>query len=448
MIVGAARQGTALAAYLATHGARVLLTDARPTDQLRDAQARLSCLPVEWHLGGHPIELLESADLLCLSGGVPSDIPLVVAAQEDGIPVSNDSQIFLELAPCPVIGITGSAGKTTTTMLVGRILKAMEGSGIRRAWVGGNIGNPLITGLDEMQPNDIAAIELSSFQLEWMTRAPHIAAILNIAPNHLDRHLTMEAYVTAKLRILQFQKAEDIAVLNRDDEPTWALSVHAKGKLWSFGKENLPLGELGSFVRADQIWLRDANKEAPVVDLALIELIGAHNLQNVLAACAITGAIGAPPEAMRAAVRGFRGAPHRLEFVRTINSVDWYNDSKATAPLETEAALRSFERPMVLLLGGRDKGLPWESLAELAKQRVHHVVAFGEAAAMISGVLQRVAPQLKVSRTANLAEAVAAAAKAAQPGDAVLLSPGGTSFDEFVDFEERGEHFRQLVNQL
>ncbi len=448
VIVGAARQGTALAAYLASHGARVLLTDKRSSDQLQAAQERLSGLPVEWHLGGHPSEVLDGSELLCLSGGVPGDIPLVTAAQQRGIQVSNDSQIFLEQAPCPVIGITGSAGKTTTTMLVGRIMQANEGKGIRHAWVGGNVGNPLISNVDEMQPDDIAVIELSSFQLEWMSRSPHIAGILNLAPNHLDRHATMEAYVAAKVRILDFQSNRDIAILNREDEATWALSSHVQGRLSSFGHGALPLGETGTFIRGSEIWLRDKKAEQPVLPLSLIELIGKHNLLNVLAACAITGVVGATAEAMRAGVRGFRGAPHRLEFVRNANGVDWYNDSIATAPQRAEAALRSFERPIVLMLGGRDKGLPWESLAELAKQRVHHVVVFGEAADMVSGVIARVAPKLPLSHGSNLAEAVLAAAKVAKSGDVVLLSPGGTSFDEFVDFEDRGEHFRQLVNQL
>ena len=448
VIVGAARQGIALAAYLATHGARVLITDKRPAVQFQVAQDRLSGLPVEWYLGGHPIELLEGSELLCISGGIPSDIPLVTAAQQRGIPVSNDSQIFLELSPCPVIGITGSAGKTTTTLLVGRILKAMEGNGIRRAWVGGNVGNPLISNVDEMTPDDLAAFELSSFQLEWMTRSPNIAAVLNLAPNHLDRHATMQAYVTAKVRILDFQTSQDVAVLNREDEATWALSSHVQGQVWSFGRDALPMGELGTFVRGSEIWLRNNKDEQPVVPLSLIELIGEHNLHNVLAACAIAGAAGASPEAMREGVRGFRGAPNRLEWVRTVNGADWYNDSIATAPQRAEAALRSFERPIVLMLGGRDKGLPWESLAELASQRVHHVVTFGEAAQMISGVLARVTPKLAVGQVINLAQAVDAAAKVAKPGDVVLLSPGGTSFDEFVDFEDRGEQFRQLVNQL
>jgi UDP-N-acetylmuramoylalanine--D-glutamate ligase len=448
VIVGAARQGTALAAYLAAHGARVLLTDKHFADQLKISQERLSSLSIEWHLGGHPNEILDGADILCLSGGVPSDIPLVTAAQQRGITVSNDSQIFLEQAPCLVIGITGSAGKTTTTMLVGRILKAMEGNGIRRGWVGGNVGNPLISNVDEMKPEDIAVVELSSFQLEWMTRAPKIAAILNLAPNHLDRHATIEAYVAAKGRILDFQNSHDIAVLNREDEATWALSSHVKGKLWSFGRESLPMGEFGTFVRGNEIWLRNEKDEQTVMPLSLIELIGEHNLLNVLAACAISAAAGATTDAMRAGVRGFRGAPHRLEWVRNIGGADWYNDSKATTPQEAEAALRSFERPIVLMLGGRDKGLPWENIAELAEQRVRHVVTFGEAGEMISGVIERVAPKLPVSRAVNLAEAVAAASKVALSGDVVLLSPGGTSFDEFVDFEDRGEHFRQLVNQL
>src|SRR3990172_6748814 len=265
VIVGAERQGTALAAYLATHGARVLLTDKRSANQLKNSQERLSSLSVEWRLGGHSNEILDGADLLCLSGGVPSDIPLVTAAQQRGITVSNDSQIFLEQAPCLVIGITGSAGKTTTTLLVGRILKAMEGNGIRRGWVGGNVGNPLISNVDEMKPEDIAVVELSSFQLEWMTRAPKIAAILNLAPNHLDRHATMQAYVAAKVRILDFQNSQDIAVLNREDEATWALSSHVQGQVWSFCRDALPICELGTFVRGNEIWLRNNKDEQPVV---------------------------------------------------------------------------------------------------------------------------------------------------------------------------------------
>lgn len=448
MIVGAGRQGIATAAYLAAHGAQVTLTDARPAEQLPAARQQLSSLDLEWRLGGHPTEMLDGADLLILSGGVPSDLPLVKDALARGIPVSNDSQIFLEFAPCKVIGITGSAGKTTTTTLVGRMLKAMQGNHIRRAWVGGNIGNPLIADVDEMSANDMAVMELSSFQLEWMTGAPHIAAILNIAPNHLDRHGTMQSYVAAKARILDYQTADDIAILNREDPGTWALAGRVRGALRTFGRGDLPKIQLGAFLRGDAIWLRDENGERAILPQAEIDLIGEHNVLNVLAAVAIAAAAGAPAKVMQASVRGFRGAPHRLEWVRSLNGVDWYNDSIATAPQRAEAALRSFERPIVLLLGGRDKGLPWEDLAVLAQQSARQVILFGEAADMLSGIFQRQAPQLPRTLAPNLAAAVQGAAAAAQPGDLVLLSPGGTSFDEFVDFEARGESFRLLVNEL
>lgn len=448
VIVGAARQGTALAAYMAGHGAHVVLTDSRQAEDLQLAITRLADLPIEWRLGGHSLRMLDAADLLCLSGGVPSNIALVSESQKRGIPISNDSQIFLDLAPCRVVGITGSAGKTTTTTLLGRMLKAMEGKGIRRAWVGGNIGNPLIADIEHMQTGDLAVTELSSFQLEWMNRAPQIAAILNIAPNHLDRHATMENYLAAKARILDFQTGDDIAVLNRADAPTWALAARAKGTVQSFGFDDLPAGQHGTFVRGEQIWLRDEKSERALLPVSAIELRGQHNLMNVLAACTLASAVGATPEAMLVGVQGFRGAPHRLEWVRTINGVDWYNDSIATAPQRAEAALRSFDQPIVLMLGGRDKGLPWQDLARLVAERAKAVVLFGEAAPLLKPIFEQFAPGLPRSMTADLAAAVEAAASAAQPGDVVLLAPGGTSFDEFADFEARGERFRQLVNAL
>lgn len=448
VIVGAGRQGIASAAYLAAHGARPVLTDMRSAGQLADTRKRLQGYDVEWQLGSHPAAMLDGAHMLLLSGGVPSDLPLVAEAQARGITISNDSQLFLEAAPCRVIGITGSAGKTTTTSLVGRMAKAMESNGVGRAWVGGNIGNPLLSDVDAMNADDLAVMELSSFQLEWMTRSPGFAAILNIAPNHLDRHGTMEAYTAAKTRILDHQTSDDIAVLNRDDAATMALVTRVRGGLWTFGGSELIAGQHGSFVRAGELWLRNVEGEQSIIALDEIELIGEHNLLNVLAACAIAGAAGISAEAMRTGVRGFRGAPHRLEWVRSVNGVDWVNDSIATAPQRSEAGLRSFNRPVVLLLGGRDKGLPWEELAGLAKDRARHVVLFGEAAEMLDGVFATHAPSLPRTRAAKLADAVKAAAAAAKDGDLVLLSPGGTSFDEFVDFEERGERFRQLVSEL
>lgn len=442
VIFGAARQGIATAAYMAKHGARVVLTDARSSAP--DAQAALAGLAIDWQLGAQPLSLLDGADLLTLSGGVPIEDPLVVEAVRRNIPVSNDSQLFMELAACPVIGITGSAGKTTTTTLVGRMLRAMEGQGVRKVWVGGNIGNPLLADVDEMQTDDLAVLELSSFQLEQMTRAPHIAAILNLAPNHLDRHPTMEAYVAAKARILDFQTADDIAILNRDDSRSWSLAEHANGRVWYFSAHELAAGQQGGFIRRSQIWLRDSRGERVLLALSEVQLRGEHNVMNVLAACTIAAAAGATSAAMLAGVQGFNGAPHRLEFVRTVNGVDYFNDSIATAPQRAEASIRSFDQPLVVLLGGRDKDLDWSSLAALAKERARHIVLFGEAAEKLRSLF----PGAQVSVAAKFDEAVQQAAAATNPGDVVLLAPGGTSFDEFKDFEARGERFRQLVNEL
>jgi UDP-N-acetylmuramoylalanine--D-glutamate ligase len=440
VVFGAARQGIATAAYMAKHGAHVVVTDARSS--VPEAQSALADYAIEWQLGAQPLSLLDGAALLSLSGGVPIEDPLVVEAVRRNIPVSNDSQLFMEAALCPVIGITGSAGKTTTTTLVGRMLQAMEGKGVRKVWVGGNIGNPLLANVDEMLPDDIAVMELSSFQLEQMTRAPHIAAILNLAPNHLDRHPTMQAYVAAKARILDFQTADDIAILNREDSRSWPLAERAVGRVWYFSRNELAPGQQGTFLRRGQIWQRDSRGERMLIPVSAIELRGEHNVMNVVAACAIAAAAGATPEAMRAGVSGFHGAPHRLEFVRTVNGVDYFNDSIATAPQRAEASLRSFDQPVVLLLGGRDKGLDWKSLSALATERARRVVLFGEAA----GTLQPLFPgAIKASK---FDDAVKQAAQLAQPGDAVLLAPGGTSFDEFKDFEARGERFRQLVNEL
>lgn len=467
-VIGAARQGIALARYLAVHGARVVLTDQRPAYELQAARDSLLDVPVEWVLGGHPLDLLDGIDLLCLSGGVSLENPLVLEAGQRGIPLSNDSQIFLEAAPCRVIGITGSAGKTTVTTLVGRMASAALESGrpsgldnagprdSRHAWIGGNIGSPLIAAVDEMQPGDLAVMELSSFQLELMARSPQLAAVLNLTPNHLDRHGTMQAYTAAKARILEFQNQDDVAVLNRDDPGAWALASRVRGRLVSFGISDLPSGETGTYLGAGgkEIRMRCQTK-GEVQDIELlsrqeIALRGEHNLLNVLAACAIAVATGLPDQACRKGVSGFAGVPHRLEFVRTWRGADWYNDSIATAPERAMAAIRSFDEPLVLLAGGRDKDLPWSDFAGLVSRRVDHLILFGEAAGLIFNALQPVSlgTGLEIIRRDRLEEAVKAAAEIVSPGDVVLFSPGGTSFDEFRDFEERGEAFRKWVMEL
>lgn len=458
VIVGAARQGMALARYLVQRGAQVVLTDRRPAEELADSRQRLQDVPVRWVLGGHPLSLLEVADVLCLSGGVPLSIPLVQAALERGIPLSNDSQILLKETPCKVIGITGSAGKSTTTALVGRMAEMAaaldeETNGFRprHVWVGGNIGDPLLNYIDEMASDDLAVMELSSFQLELMTRAPQVAGVLNITPNHLDRHKTMAAYTAVKARILTYQQPQDIAVLGREDPGAWGLREYVRGRLLTFGFGQPAKSQFGTFLKGDEITLRDELGERSILRRDQVELLGEHNLLNVLAACGLAAAAGLPIEAMRLGVQGFKGIPHRLEYVRTWGGADWYNDSIATAPERSVAAMRSFDRPLVLLSGGRDKDLPWDGFAREVRQRVDHLILFGEAAGLIERAVGSVAGNERpysVHCCATLEEAVQIAAQVIQPGDVVLLSPGGTSFDAFRDFEERGERFRQWVRAL
>lgn len=447
LILGAARQGLALARWLDHHGSNVTLSDSRHADELASAQASLANMRVTWALGGHPLELLDKTDVLCLSGGVPLTLPIVQEAVKRGIQLSNDSQIFMEVVPCKTIGITGSAGKTTTTTLVGEMAKLMYG---KRAFVGGNIGDPLINYVDEMQADDVAIMELSSFQLDQMTISPNIAAILNITPNHLDRHGTMEAYTNAKARILEFQSVDDTAILGRDDAGAWNLCNRVQGKLFEFSLRDLEEGLNGTYLHDGLLSLRDGFAYVPLILREKVQLRGDHNIANVLAAFAIGHAAGFKLDAMLEAVEEFRGVPHRLELVRELNGARWYNDSIATAPERSMAAVHAFDEPIVLMLGGRDKNLPWDELARLICERVDHLVVFGEAGEMIQKTVTGIGGgrSVDVRRAESLKDAVALAADVASAGDVVLLSPGGTSFDEFKDFAERGEAFRKWVQEL
>jgi UDP-N-acetylmuramoylalanine--D-glutamate ligase len=372
----------------------------------------------------------------------------VAEAVSRGIPLSNDSQIFMEVVPCKTIGITGSAGKTTTTTLVGNMAKNAYGD---KAYVGGNIGDPLINYVDDMKADEVAILELSSFQLDQMTVSPNVAAILNITPNHLDRHGTMEAYIAAKARILEFQSKSDVAILGHDDEGAWSLRNKVRGKLYTFSLNELDEGLDGAYQHDGLLNLRDGIAYLPLILREKIQLRGDHNVQNVLAAFAIGHAAGFPLDAMLEAAEDFRGVPHRLELVRELNGVRWYNNSMATAPERTIAVIHAFDEPIVLMLGGRDKNLPWEELIQLVSERVDHVVLFGEAAEKIQKTVDSLGLEKKrftLSRANGLHEAVLKAAEVAEPGDVVLLSPGGTSFDEFKDFAERGERFGAWVQEL
>jgi len=455
VILGIARQGTALARYLVAHGAQVTLSDLKPAHQL-DLQP-LAGLPVQFVLGGHPLELLDACDLLCLSGGVPTDLPIVNEARRRGIQLSNDAQIFLEACPARVIGITGSAGKTTTTTLVGEILKTDQSD--RAVWVGGNIGNPLISDLARIQPTDYVVMELSSFQLELMTRSPHIVCITNITPNHLDRHGTMEAYIAAKRRILDFQLPSDWRVLSADNSVTAALGGSGVNTLWFSLRGRLAgdgawLDEAGylrvRFARAPLAALQ-AEEGATICHRRDVLLRGEHNIANILAAAAICAAAGASPDAMREVATTFRGVPHRLQLVADHNGVRWYDDSIATAPERLIAALKCFDQPVILLCGGRDKHLPWEEAARMMLARCKAIILFGEMGPLVAEHLAQQrdpASSVRWVVVPDLRTAISEAHNRAQPGDVILLSPGGTSYDAFKDFAERGERFRAWVNEM
>ena len=461
VILGLARQGVALARHLAQHGADVVVSDLLPAGQLCEALDQLAGLSLEVVLGGHPSSLLDGVDLFCLSGGVPADAPIVRQAIARGIPLSNDSQIFLEECPATVIGITGSAGKTTTTAMLGEMCRQGHSTDQRRIWVGGNIGRSMLPDLDEIGPGDLVVMELSSFQLEIMTKSTPVAAVLNLTPNHLDRHRTMKAYSAAKARLLQHQPVDGIALLGQDDPGTCGLQQLVRGRLRMFSLEDSVAD--GAFLRDNVITLCGPEGEQPVCRRDELRLLGQHNTLNALAAAALADSVGIPAAAIAEVARTFAGVEHRLELVRELAGVRWFDDSSATAPERMMRAIRSFDQPIVLLAGGRDKDLPWSEAAALIGERVRDLVLFGQAADLIRAQLDKagvVMPDAqagepkrdhgrgRIVQVGGLAQAVKEAARLARPGDIVLLSPGGTSFDAYQDFVERGDHFQAMVREL
>ncbi|GIK30381.1 MAG: UDP-N-acetylmuramoyl-L-alanine--D-glutamate ligase [Chloroflexi bacterium] len=445
VIVGFARQGQALARWLPTVGARPIVTDSKTAEQLG---VDPNDFPgVRFVLGENPSDLLDRADLVCVSGGVPLTIPLIVEAAAREIPVTNDAQLFVDRCPAPLIGITGSAGKTTTTTLVGQMVKA----GGFQTWVGGNIGSVLLDVLNYIQPKDRVVMELSSFQLELMHSSPTIGAILNVTPNHLDRHGTMEAYMNAKSQLIAHQNGEGIAVLNKDDMGSMVMEGLAPGEVCWFTRREIVSD--GAFLAGERLFVSGHSSTTGdpqyVCDVADIPLRGTHNVSNVLAACAIAGAAGIAPEPLAATIKAFKGVPHRLETVRVINGVTWVNDSIATAPERVLAALDSYTEPIVLLLGGADKKLPWNELMAVTMRKCRHIVCFGRDGDIPLHAMEQVNGDTAImSRVGTLDEAVAEAARVAQAGDVVLLSPGMTSYDAYLNFEVRGESFRALVAGL
>lgn len=461
-VLGLGREGIAVARHCAEYGAVVTASDAKSGTELQSALTELSGLPIHYELGVHPLTLLD-CDILFVSPGIPLDAPILVAARQQHLPLSSEARLFSRLCPAKIAGITGSSGKTTTCTILARMLEA-DG---RTVHLGGNIGNPLLGAVGAIRSADTVVMELSSFQLDFFADvldaepagafvsplfpaggwSPPLAAVLNVTPNHLDRHPTMESYVAAKRKILQYQRATDVAILGWDDPVARSLAKDCRGRVAYFSlRESVPAG---SYLRGEELVLVQAGKPEAICSQADLLLRGNHNVANVLAACAMASELGVPTGAMAGAAKSFGGVPHRLELVRELGGVRWYNDSIATSPERAMAALESFDEPIILLAGGRDKHLPWEAWASLVQRKVALVITFGDAAPLIEGALQRlgnVSPPLRKAGT--MARAVEMAHAAATFGQVVLLSPGGTSFDAFRDYVERGDRFRELVSQL
>jgi UDP-N-acetylmuramoylalanine--D-glutamate ligase len=441
LVIGLAREGVDLVRFLSGRGAYVTVTDVKSPEALAESVAALDGTDVAFHLGGHDLADLNGVDVVYASPGVPPENVILSEAANRGIRVSSLVELFFALCPAPIVGITGSAGKSTTTSLVGEMFDKAG----RHVFVGGNIGRPLLGKLEAIDEHSWVVMELSSFQLEPLRVSPHVALITNVTPNHLDRHPTMEAYWAAKGQILAHQGASDWAVLNADD--AWSLRYRAVGRTLRFSLNGVVEGAyVGGTGQAERVMLLGE----PLLPTGEIPLRGRHNVANVLAAVAVAHAADIPREAMVSAIHAFQGVAHRLQTVAQVRGVTYVDDSIATAPERSIAALRAYDREgLVLIAGGRDKHLPMEDWAALIVRRVKHVVLLGEMSDLVANALRAADPTYRaISQAQTMNEAVEQAAAAASEGDVVLLSPGGTSYDMYADFEARGRDFARAVQQL
>jgi UDP-N-acetylmuramoylalanine--D-glutamate ligase len=444
LVVGLGKSGVASALFLKAHGARVTVSDTKSGDELHNEIPVLLDNGIAVETGGHGERTFREQDLIVVSPGVPIDAPPLAQARALGETVIGEIELAAQFFPGRIVAITGSNGKTTTTTLAGEILAA---SGLPTV-VGGNIGTPAISLVEHSTAQTVAVLEVSSFQLETIqTFSPHIAVILNITPDHLDRHRTFETYVNAKARIFENQQAGDFAVLNADDLTCVGLADRTRASVFWFSRKK----ELkqGAFVRDSNIFFRDDRGQQEIMLVSEIALKGAHNLENVLAAVCAGALMGCAPEKIRQAVHNFKAVEHRLEYVATIAGVEYYNDSKATNVDATIKALESFPGNVHLILGGKDKGSDYSVLNDLLRQRVKRVYLIGAAAAKIES--QIISPKNggpEVAHAGTLESAVRAAASSASPGDTVLLAPACASFDQFQSYEHRGRNFKEAVQAL
>jgi UDP-N-acetylmuramoylalanine--D-glutamate ligase len=439
LVVGLARTGIATALFCAERGARVTATESRSESEIAETARKLRAAGVTLELGAHQVETFVQQDLIVPSPGVPPTMPALAAARAIGVPVWSEIELAWRFLRGRLICITGSNGKTTTTSLIGHIL---ETAGLP-VQVAGNIGTPLISRVDISSDASFTVVEASSFQLEFISMfRPNIAVLLNITPDHLDRHGSIEAYAAAKVRMFENQLPEDFAVINADDAVAPKYAPTGPRVFWFSREKN---AESGCYVRGNEIVFRCDGEETVLLDRKLIGLRGSHNMENVLAAASAARLAGVEPTAIAEGVRTFAGVEHRIEYVATIGGVEYFNDSKATNVDATLKALDAFSGNVLVILGGKDKGSDYKILRQSLRSRARMVLLIGSAADKIEADLAGVIP---VERMQTLERAVESASQRAKPGDIVLLAPACASFDQFENYEHRGRVFKQLVREL
>jgi UDP-N-acetylmuramoylalanine--D-glutamate ligase len=439
LVVGLARTGIATALFCAARGVNVTATDTRGEGEIGAEIATLRAAGAALELGGHREQTFLQQDLIIPSPGVPADAPLLQAARVKGVSIWSEIELAYRFRMGKLIGITGSNGKTTTTSLVEHILRGASYSTI----LAGNIGTPLISCVDRMTHDTVTVVELSSFQLELIQSfRTDISVFLNLTPDHLDRHHSLDSYAAAKARIFENQGEEDFAILNADDPATTPLAPTRPRVYWFSRNQR---AAQGAFLRGDDIVFRNEGKEEVVLKREEVPLPGNHNLENVLAAIAATRIAGASAKAVGDGVRSFTGVEHRLEFVSEINGVRYYNDSKATNVDATLKALESFPGRILVILGGKDKGSDYTLLQTPLRERAILALLIGAAADKIAGQIDGA---VAIERAGTLDHAVEIASQAARPGDVVLLAPACASFDQFENYEHRGRVFKALVREL
>jgi UDP-N-acetylmuramoylalanine--D-glutamate ligase len=438
LVLGHGREGSSAARFLASAGVTVTVADC----SVHAKHALIDDADIQ--LAPEDPALLDVADSVLVSPGIPDSNVLLAAAVKRGLPVTTATRLFFTNCPCPVIGVTGSNGKSTTASLIAAILQS---AGIDVA-LGGNIGHPMLDLLPNLSERSLAVVELSSFQLQLLDRSPHVAVVTNITPNHLDRHGSFAAYVEAKRHIVFNQKPSDVAVLNCADPRARDFAVSTSARVRWFGHDcrDIP----SAHVSDGWLVFDDGHTKKPILPASDVSIPGRHNVENVLAALAATQEMAIDADILRSAIKAFRGLPHRLQHVATHEGITYVNDSIATSPERAGTSIQSIDTPVVLIAGGRSKHLPWTPVLETGAGKVHSVILMGEAADEIEAAIYDagLSPRLLTYRAGSMVEAVDHARARVHRGDTVLLSPGCTSFDMFKDFEERGRAFTSAVEGL